>query len=250
MTPEMKGLIKNKIEEMLSREYCCSIDDLRGKDVVFSTRVTDAPFLKILAYRDCVVVCTSEKLKLKIKDILQGKSRDEIFEIPFVYGQTIHCIPDGYDKDGKFGSTEYDFDILLDNEVKLLKGVSGFENSLSFDEKGYTPTKVVCIARDNGKIIGIAGASETYVSNVLEVGVDVLEDYRKSKIGTRLVKQLTYELLKQKIVPFYSASVTNIASQMVANRCGYIPMWIDTYGNIFDGSSVYNEMLTGIKIDI
>ncbi|MCD7835283.1 MAG: virulence RhuM family protein [Lachnospiraceae bacterium] len=31
-----------------------------NEDVVFSTRVTDTPFLKTLAYRDCVVVCTKE----------------------------------------------------------------------------------------------------------------------------------------------------------------------------------------------
>ena len=31
-------------------------------------------------------------------------------------------------------------------------------------------------------------------------------------------------------VPFYSASVTNLASQAVAIRSGYMPFWTDTYG--------------------
>ncbi len=246
----MKKIIENKIEEMLSKEYCCSREELRGNEVIFSTKVMDVPYIKILAYREAIVVCTSEKLKLKVEELLKGKSRDEIFEIPLVYGQTIHYIPDGYDIYEEFNSLEYDIEIITGNEIMSLYGVTGFENSLSFDENGQTPTKIVCVARDKGEIVGIAGASEIFVNNVLEVGVDVLENYRKAKLGTQLVKRLTCELLKRGVIPFYSASVTNIASQMVASRCNYIPMWVDTYGNILDGSSVYNTMVKEIKMDI
>lgn len=38
-----------------------------------------------------------------------------------------------------------------------LAGLTGFENSLIFDENGSTSTKAVYIARDNNRIIG-AGA--------------------------------------------------------------------------------------------
>lgn len=54
--------------------------------------------------------------------------------------------------------------------------------------------------------------------------------YRHGGLATYLVNALTQKLLAQGIVPFYSASVTNIGSQMVASRCNYIPAWIDTYG--------------------
>lgn len=65
--------------------------------------------------------------------------------------------------------------------------------------------------------------------------MDVLPEYRNSGMGTYLVTKLTCELLKRDMVPFYSASVTNIGSQMVALRCGYIPAWVDTYGTVLDG---------------
>ncbi len=68
-----------------------------------------------------------------------------------------------------------------------------------------------------------------------KVRVDVLPEYRNSGMGTYLVTKLTCELLKRDMVPFYSASVTNIGSQMVALRCGYIPAWVDTYGTVLDG---------------
>ena len=75
-----------------------------------------------------------------------------------------------------------------------------------------------------------------------EIGIDVMEEYRNARLGTYLVKRLTKELLARNIIPFYSASVTNIGSQMVASRCGYIPFWVDTFGTILDGSSIYNDM--------
>ena len=36
--------------------------------------------------------------------------------------------------------------------------------------------------------------------------------------------------MEQDKIPFYSASVTNIASQAVAIRSGYMLLWTDTYG--------------------
>lgn len=92
----------------------------------------------------------------------------------------------------------------------------------------------------------MAGAAESSVSGVWEIGIDVREEYRKAKLGTYLVRKLTEELLAREIIPFYSASVTNIASQMVASRSGYIPFWVDTFGTVLDGSSVYEDLL---KID-
>lgn len=76
-----------------------------------------------------------------------------------------------------------------------------------------------------------------------KVRVDVLPEYRNSGMGTYLVAKLTGELLKRDMVPFYSASVTNIGSQMVAARCGYIPAWVDTYGTVLDGGSPYGDLL-------
>ena len=77
-----------------------------------------------------------------------------------------------------------------------------------------------------------------------------MEEYRNARLGTYLVKGLTKELLTRNIIPFYSASITNIGSQMVANRCHYIPFWVDTFGTILDGSSVYNDMMKGLSSEL
>ncbi len=79
----MKELIKDKIEELLSKEYACSRAELNGKQTVYSVHPEEGQrILKLLAYRNCVVICTSKDLHKKVRELLQGKSRDEMFEIP------------------------------------------------------------------------------------------------------------------------------------------------------------------------
>lgn len=248
----MKKILKNKIEKLLSKEYFCMPAQLNQKGTIYSIHATaKQPYIKILAYRNCTVVCTSKDLSENIQKLLQDKNRDEMFELPFVYGQTIHYIPDHKVSDNRSLPPNYQYKFFPEKEISALNGLTGFENSLAFDEQGMTPTKAACIAENNGKIIGAAGAAETSVSGILEVGVDVMEQYRNAGLGTYLVNKLTKELLAQNMIPFYSASVTNIGSQMVASRCAYIPFWVDTFGTTLDGSSVYPEIVLSLssKID-
>ena len=193
------------------------------------------------------MVCASEDLYYKVREYLQGKNRDEIFEFPLVYGQTIHYVPDdNYTKD-EAKSSGYQCKYLFDRDILALTGLTGFENSLAFDENGSTSTKAVYIARDKNRIIGVAGAAESLVNGVWEIGIDVMEEYRNARLGTYLVRGLTKELLERNIIPFFSASITNIGSQMGASRCDYIPFWVDTFGTILDGSSVYNGIIRSLS---
>jgi hypothetical protein len=245
----MKVIIKKKMEELLSKEFYCSPDELNGKATVYTVNFNaKQPYIKILAYRNCVVVCTSENLHYKVKELLQSKNRDEIFELPLVYGQTIHYVPNDNYTEESLISSDCKCEYLFGRDICSLTGLTGFENSLAFDENGSSSTKGVYIAKVNNKIIGVAGAAETSTDGVWEIGIDVMEEYRNARLGTYLVRGLTKELLARDIIPFYSASVTNIGSQMVASRCGYIPLWVDTFGTILDGSSVYNEIMKSLSL--
>lgn len=246
-----KHRIINKIEEFLSRQFYCSQTELNGKEIIHSVNTdTDKPYMKIAAYKNCVVICTSEDLYLKVQLLLQGKTRDEIFENPFVYGQTIHYVPGNPIPNSMPVPVGYESEFFRGRDILKLRDLTDFENSLVFDKHGYTAAKAVCTAQDKstGKIIGVAGASETFMDGVWEIGIDVYEKHRNAGLGTYLVSKLTRELLKSNIVPFYSASVTNISSQRVAHRCGYMPLWIDTYGTILDGSSVYGDIVGGLSL--
>lgn len=85
--------------------------------------------------------------------------KSKIEELPFVYGQTIHYVPDRNDYNGFVKAPDYNFQCLFAEEVLSLQGLKGFENSLEFDASGSTITQAVYFARDNVKIIGMAGRS-------------------------------------------------------------------------------------------
>ena len=116
-----------------------------------------------------------------------------------------------------------------ENELSQLCGIKGFENSLAFDENENTPTAIVLCARKDEKIIAIAGASKVS-GNIMEVGIDVNKEWRGYGLAKVLVENLTIEILKRDQIPFYSASVTNLASQAVAFGSGYMLLRTDSFG--------------------
>lgn len=223
-----KELIDTMIKTYLAEQFFCQLSGLDNDRVLFTVnRLIKCVYIKIMAYNNCIVVTTSE---------------DEIFEFPFVYGQTIHFVPD-VKRIRKFElPNHFSYELLREDDIQKLRGSKEFANSLVFDGNGNTSTKIVFLAKKGNEIVGLAGASKE-TDHLYEVGIDVKPEYRKGGLGTKLVSCLTIELMSQGIVPFYSVSVTNISSQMVANRSGYVPCWVDTYGNTLDGSSVYDSFV-------
>lgn len=238
-----KEFIDTTIKTYLAEQFFCPLSDLDKDSVLFTINKSNkCTYIKIVAYNKCIIVNTSELLNLKVKTALIGKSRDEIFEFPFVYGQTIHFVPD-VKRVQKFALSNYfSYELLREDNIQKLRGIKEFDNSLVFDGNGNTSTKIAFLAKKDGQIVGLAGASKE-TDSLFEVGIDVKPQYRKEGLGTGLVTCLTIELMNQGIIPFYSASVTNIGSQIVANRSGYVPCWVDTYGNTLDGSSAYDSFV-------
>jgi len=235
---EMQSIVNAYLAEQLN----CSENDLIKEATTCVRSNSKDPFLKILISGKAVIVSASEGIYDKICELLQGKSKDEIFECPLVYGQTIHFIPElKYVKEPVLPS-EYTYALLEGNEIYGLSDIKGFDNSLVFDENGSTTTEIVLAAYKGNSVVAMAGA-EIITDKLWEVGVDVMPAYRQSGLATALVQKLTFEIIKREVVPFYSSSITNIASQMVANRAGYIPYWVDSWGNVFDSFYPYDRTL-------
>lgn len=216
-------------ERYIAEQMNCSVPDLHRGETFFIRDVSRSErYMKILSIGDTNIVTVSPELYDQALS-LQDKSRDELYESELIFGQTIHYVPDLKQMEPMAYPDGYTYELLVGEEVQKLLGIEGFDNSLAFDENGTTPTCIVLYARDHGKIVALAGASyET--EELREVGVDVLKEYRGRKLASVLVRNLTVEILKRGKVPFYSASVTNIASQAVAIRSGYMPLWTDTFG--------------------
>ena len=211
---EIKEIICRYIADSLN----CTVGQLELEGTFFVRNEKEkSGYLKILSIKDANIISLSEDQEEIGKSALIGKNRDEQYESDLIFGQTIH-----------YPST-YTFFMYEGNELMELKNVTGFDNSLVFDENGHTDTDIVLCARKDGNIFAIASASNV-TETIMEIGVDVKKEYREKGLASLLVKNLTAVLLERKKVPFYSASVTNLASQAVAIRSGYMPFWTDTYG--------------------
>lgn len=234
-----KSEIQRIIQSYLSKQFSCKETDLFGEEIVFTKNLIKKPYIKMMTYKECTVVNISEDLYSSVKEELKGRNRDEIFEYPLVYGQTIHFVPDVRLIYEPVLPDAYTYELLEGDRIKELSYIRGFDNSLAFNEEGETITQIVFVVKKENEVIAIAGASAEH-EKMWEVGIDVMPEYRNAGLGNAMVRHLSLEILKKNIVPFYSASVTNIGSQMVASRAGYIPCWVDTFGNVFDEYYAYD----------
>ena len=191
-----KDEINNKIYDYIAGYINCSTDQLKEEGTHFVKNEKAANnYVKILSIRDTNIISLSEEKYELGKQLLSGKTRDELYE---------------------------------GNNLKTLCDIEGFENSLAFDAEGNTNTTIVLCAIKDNEIIAIAGAAPT--GKLMEVGIDVKKKWRGYGLARLLVRNLTVEILERNMIPFYSASVTNLASQAVAIRSGYMPLWTDSFG--------------------
>lgn len=222
--------IIDAIFKYIACEMKCNVEDLHAGETIF---VIDEAilerYIKILSVGDTNIVTVSRNVYSETMRCLRGKSRDELYESEFVFGQTLHYVPDINQMYLLPYPEGFAFELLIGDEIKKLKGIQGFDNSLSFDKDGNTPTCIVLYAKNEDGIVALAGAS-VVDDKLREIGIDVKKEYRGKKLASLLVHNLTVTILEQNKIPFYSASVTNIASQAVAIRSGYMPVWTDTFG--------------------
>lgn len=134
-----KDEINNKIYDYIAGYINCSTDQLKEEGTHFVKNKKAAKnHVKILSIRDTNIISLSEEKYELGKQLLSGKTRDELYE---------------------------------GNNLKTLCDIEGFENSLAFDAEGNTNTTIVLCAIKDNEIIAIAGAAPT--GKLMEVGIDV-----------------------------------------------------------------------------
>lgn len=248
----MKNFSKKEIlqivEENLSRHYGIDKSLLSQKGLFFveQGKKKIGARLQIVMFYDCIVIIAGKTLLKKIRPIFESKSREEIFECPLVYGLTLRYLPSGV-KCKKLSVKDYSFHVC-DKQGLIGKDISSFPNAVCVDEKGDIKSEVFVCACQGDKVVGIAGAvKREHFEGMMEIGVDVLPEYRQKGLAVALLQRLTDLLLKNKIIPFYSVASTNLGSQAVASKGGYLPVWCDSFASIFDGSTSYDNLIRGMK---
>lgn len=244
---------KSKILEIVSRQLAidmnCNSEDFFKDGIIFceaklneGRRMFDrqTPFLEITTMGRSIVVSADHDILTKVKPLLENRTREDIFAAPFLYGHTIYYTPD-CNRLKKLPSPDgFNFYIKEGKEIYDLYKISGFENTIQYDENHPRPDAIAICAMYNNEIAAVAGASVD-CSLMWQIGIDVLPRFRNRGLATSLVSNLAIMIMEQGVLPYYGAASSNIASQSVAYRSGFSPTWMCSYKNIFDGNSPYDN---------
>ena len=83
----------------------------------------------------------------------------------------------------------------------------------------------ILAAYADDQIVAIA-ASDEYLADMWNIGVDTLESHRGHGLASYMVQTLTKEVEAQGKLAIYSTWASNLVSQRIALRAGFSPVWV------------------------
>lgn len=188
--------------------------------------------MKTCCFGGAAVFSVSADMVSDFKRIFEGKSPEWIFQPPaliklseilYLHGHNIEDMHQYYVPDPTLPKTEPKLEIEW-----IEKGFERFANdplaeeALGFEKEA--PDVLAVVAKENGKIVGMAGASED--SPLLwQIGVSVYPEHRGKGIAANLVAILKDEILKRGKVPYYGSAVSHTISLSTGVAAGFFPCW-------------------------
>ncbi len=244
-----KSTVLEVVRQQLAIDINSKVQDFLENGVVFCEAKMNKgrrmfkrqkPYLEVTTMGKSIVVSADKYILKKVKPLFKNKDREDIFVAPFLFGHSLYYIPDS-ERIKKYACPE-GFSLLVKEgkEIHKLYDVKGFENAIQYDINHPCPDVLVTYLMKENRIVGMAGASAD-CKTMWQIGIDVVENYRGMGIATCLVSNLALMIMERGIVPYYGTASSNIPSQLVAYRSGFIPAWMCSYGNIFDGKAPYEN---------
>lgn len=240
-----KNEILNIVKKQLSLDFNCQVEDLeknentvvKKQNKIGSRFYDDDCILHILCFGRRAIVSTKKDVMPWFKERLEDYDANWLFLIPFLKNIDKMLLEFGHE----IGDVHHFYlplkpleDVKPITEIKWyeqediiqFKNDDRFDEAFIFDDKH--PDVLGVAALNKGEIIGMAGAS-CDCDGMWQIGINVIEEYRGKGIGTNLVSLLKNEILKRGKIPFYSTIESNIYSQVVAIKSGFIPVWAELH---------------------
>ena len=222
----------------------CSVEDFKqGENKVVISKVNDQArrylelpfFCNLVSYGNNIVASVDPRVKEFVAGHVNRFQVEHCFETP-----DIHVLSkefEKYDKSICFMAEYFLPDVTqvtpqpCDHEIRILEPkdftelyTEEWSNALC--EKRKHLDVLAAAAFDEGKMIGMAGCSAD-CDTMWQIGIDVLQGYRKGGIASALTSRLAIEVLNRGKVPFYCAAWSNIGSVRNAVRSGFRPAWVE-----------------------
>ncbi len=239
------------VRNQLARDMNCRPEDFCAEGILFCPAALregrrmfkrQTPFLEIATMGRGVVVSADADILSAVRSVLQNRTREDIFAAPFVWGHSLYYLPDTKTIRKLPCPAGFTLHFKTGGEIHALYTQPGFENAIQYDENVLRPDVVALCAMQAEKIVAVAGASAD-CKTMWQIGIDVLPAFRDRGLASCLVNNLTPWILERGVLPYYGTASSNIPSQIVAYRSGYLPAWMCTYKNVFDASSPYEGIL-------
>ena len=119
---------------------------------------------------------------------------------------------------------------FYEEEIHGFYGDERFPNAICDKYNPRRPDRIAVCAYDGDSIMGMAGCSED-AEGWMQIGIDVLPEYRSKGVGTYLVTLLKNKILEQGDIPFYGTSLSGYHSWNIAIKCGFKPAWVEIGSN-------------------
>jgi len=235
----------NIVQSQLALDLNCTVNDINStKDSFVFTVLCDNPgrrpfprtesYFEMLSMGKSIIVTAPPDNLDSLKALVADKDRDEAFSacMPFVQGFGLYYLPDLASIKPLVAPIGFEYEVVEQKDIHALYKFAGFQNAIQYDTNHPRPDALVRLAKKDGHIVGMAGASID-CAKMWQVGMDVLPKHRNHGLAAYLINWLTLEILNRSYVPYYCTALSNIASQRVAHRAGYAPAWVSTYEGKF-----------------
>jgi GNAT superfamily N-acetyltransferase len=229
------------VRAQLATDLNCSADDFSRDGFVFCEARENPgrrPFprgerhFEMYTMGDAVIVSATTDILTFLREQLDGKNREEAFDMPFVYGQGICHLPDLERLMTIPAPDGIEIVTVAQPDIPSLYVHKGFSYAIWY-EAHNRPETLVTVAYADGVVAGMAGASDD-CDMMWQIGINVLPEYRSRGIAAALTNRLAIEILEHGKIPYYGAASSNIASQCTAHRAGFRPAWSCVYRGRFD----------------
>lgn len=242
----MRNQYINILEEQLSIDYNCTIQDVQSSENVyqiFKVNKKARPIgnadtlLKIVVYNEKLLVMANSELLEWCKKSFENQKGTWLSEPENLirinrklleYGQRLvdthhHYIPAQIKI-----SVEQRFDVKWyeKNEIEVFRGDNRFWEALLFDEN--IPDMLAVCAVEDDTILGMASATRD-CERLWQIGVNVTQEGRGKGVGSYVTTLLKEELLNRGIVPMYATVESHIKSQKVAFESGFMPAFYEIF---------------------
>lgn len=234
---------------MLAQEYCCTPEDFQKSEniltptaLVTKGRIYNQKrhFFHMATTGGNAVISASPKLHPFLHQWMQCQPGHALFQIPNLILLEQELQKHGYHLTETYHMflptsqalevpTRQDCSVVWLTQEELLPfyGNPSFPNAICPEYTPDRPDVLAVCAYHGTQLMGMAGCSED-MAGWLQIGIDVLPEYRSKGLGTYLVTLLRNRILQElHAIPFYGTSIANYHSWNIAIRSGFRPAWLE-----------------------